>query len=77
MLDIKFIRGNPDKVKKGCKAKQVKVDIDQLLEIDKKRRESLKEVESSRAEENRLSYLVSKERDSTKRDELIKRGQEI
>jgi len=77
MLDIKFIRENPDKVKKGCKAKQVKVDIDRLLEIDKKRRESLKEVESSRAEENRLSYLVSKERDSTKRDALIERGQEI
>ncbi|TET84791.1 MAG: serine--tRNA ligase, partial [Candidatus Nealsonbacteria bacterium] len=47
MLDIKFIRENLDKVKKGCKAKQVKVDIDRLLEIDKKRRESLKEVESS------------------------------
>jgi len=77
MIDIKFIRQNSNKVKKGCEKKQVKVDIDQLLELDKKRRESLKEVESSRAEENRLSYLVSKERDSTKRDELIKRGQEI
>ncbi len=77
MLDIKFIRQNSNKIREGCQKKQVKVDIDRLLEIDKKRRESLKEVESLRAEENRLSYLVSKERDSTKRDALIKRGQEI
>ncbi|PIR73066.1 MAG: hypothetical protein COV26_00565, partial [Candidatus Nealsonbacteria bacterium CG10_big_fil_rev_8_21_14_0_10_36_23] len=30
MLDIKFIRENPDKVKEACKNKQVKVDIDRL-----------------------------------------------
>ncbi|MDI6592078.1 MAG: serine--tRNA ligase, partial [Patescibacteria group bacterium] len=60
-----------------CKNKKVKVDIDRLLEIDKKKRESLKELESLRAEENRLSYLISKERDSTKRDELIRKAQEI
>ena len=77
MLDIKFIREHPDIVKEGCKNKQVKVDIDRLLEVDKKRRESLKEAESLRAEENRLSYLISKERDPTKRDELIGRAQEI
>ena len=77
MLDIKFIRENPEKVKKGCQNKQVKVDIDKLLELDKKRREYLKEAESLRAEENRLSYLVSKERDPNKRDELIEKAQEI
>lgn len=77
MLDIKFIRQNSNKVEEGCQKKHVKVNIDRLLELDKKRREYLKETESLRAEENRLSYLVSKERDSTKRDELIKRGQEI
>ena len=77
MLDIKFIRENPEKVKKGCQVKQVTVDIDKLLELDKKRKEYLKETESLRAEENRLSYLVSKERDPNKRDELIEKAQEI
>ncbi len=77
MLDIKFIRENPDKVKEGCEAKQVKVDIDRLLELDEKRREYLKETESLRAEENRISYLVSKEIDFTKRDKLIKKAQEV
>jgi len=77
MLDIKFIRQNPAKIKQGCKNKQVKIDIDRLLELDKKRREYLKETESLRAEENRLSYLISKEVDPTKRDELLRRAQQI
>jgi len=55
MLDIKFIRENPDKVKEGCRKKQVEVDIDKLLELDKKRREMLQEIESLRAEQNRIS----------------------
>jgi len=77
MLDVKFIRQYPNKVKEGCQNKQVKVDIDRLLELDKKRREYLKKAESLRAEENRLSYLISKEVDPTKRDELLQRAQEI
>ncbi len=54
MLDIEFIRQNPNQVKQGCKAKQVKVDIDRLLEIDKKRRERLQKIEILRAEQNKL-----------------------
>ena len=77
MLDVKFIRQYPNKVKEGCQNKQVKVDIDRLLELDKKRREYLKKAESLRAEENRLSYLISKGVDPTKRDELLQRAQQI
>ncbi len=54
MLDIKFIRENPEKVKKGCQNKQVKVDIDQVLNFDKKRRELLQKIETLRAEQNKL-----------------------
>ena len=62
MLDINFIRQNPDKVKEGCRKKQAKVDIDQLLELDKKKRELLKELEDLRAEQNKISkQAVAKE----------------
>ena len=54
MLDIKYIRENPDKVKQGCKNKQVKCDIDQLLELDKKRRELLQKTEGLKAQQNKL-----------------------
>ncbi len=54
MLDIKLIRENPEKVKKGCQNKQVKVDVDQVLNLDKKRREFLQKIEILRAKQNKL-----------------------
>jgi len=55
MLDIKFIRENPEKVKQGAKNKGVEVDISKLLELDKKRREIIAESEQIKAEHNKLS----------------------
>ncbi len=37
MIDIKLLRENPEKVKKACESKQARVDIDQVLELDKKK----------------------------------------
>lgn len=55
MLDIKYIRENSEKVKQGCLKKQINVDIDKLLEVDKKRRELLQKIESLKAEQNKIS----------------------
>ena len=35
MLDIKFIRENSEVMKKACQLKNIKLDIDHLLNIDK------------------------------------------
>lgn len=56
MLDIKFIRENPDKIKEACRNKQVKVDIDRLLELDEQRRQLLQRVEQLRSERNMVSH---------------------
>ena len=61
MLDIKFIRENPGLIKQGCKNKQVQVDVDKLLELDKKRHEALQEVEKLRGERNIITEKISKE----------------
>ncbi len=53
-MDIKFIRENPDKVKKGCSKKQVDCQIDRILELDEKRRKFIQEVEGLKAEQNKL-----------------------
>ena len=34
MLDINFIRENPDKIKEVCQAKGIDLDIDKLLSLD-------------------------------------------
>ncbi|MCQ9206557.1 MAG: serine--tRNA ligase [Omnitrophica bacterium] len=60
MLDVKFIRENPDIVKKAAKDKNVKLDVDGFLRIDKERRELLKEVETLKAEKNKVSDKIGK-----------------
>jgi len=58
MLDIQFIRDNPDKVKKSTENKNCDVKIvDEVLRLDKKRRERLQQIESLRAERNQLTRM--------------------
>ena len=77
MLDIKFIRKNPNKVKEGCEKKQVKVDINKLLMLDERKRKYLKDVEFLKSEQNKFSDLVSKETDSNKKERLVSKAQKI
>ena len=84
MLDIKFIRENPEKVKEACRNKQVKVDIDALLGLDQKRRELLQAVEEIRAKKNESSNKITKSKlDSEKKGiilemkELDKKGKRL
>ena len=60
MLDIKFIRENPDRVKKACRDKNDKADIDKILTLDTDRRRLLTEAEALRAEQNRASEEIAK-----------------
>jgi seryl-tRNA synthetase len=56
MLDIQFIRDNPEKVKKGVSAKQLDAKlVDKVLELDEKRRVFLGEIESLRARRNEIA----------------------
>lgn len=60
MLDIEFIRKNPDLVKTVVAAKQLAgvVDVDEFLKIDARRKELLGEVEAKRAERNKVSKEI-------------------
>ncbi|MCI9127615.1 MAG: serine--tRNA ligase [Eubacterium sp.] len=61
MLDIKFLRSNPDIVKQNIKNKfqEHKLPlVDEVIELDKRNREIKKEVETLRAEKNSLSKLI-------------------
>jgi len=56
MIDIELLRGDPEKVKKGVADKQFDVSlIDKALQLDKKRRERLQEVENLRANRNKFA----------------------
>uniref|UniRef100_A0A7C4R2C8 Serine--tRNA ligase n=1 Tax=candidate division CPR3 bacterium TaxID=2268181 RepID=A0A7C4R2C8_UNCC3 len=55
MLDIKYIRENPDLVKQNCKNRKVDCDIDLLLDLDIKRREVMQKAEGLQAMVNEKS----------------------
>ncbi len=52
MLDLKWIRENPDLVRKGLAAKASPFDLNGLLQLDSQRRSLLKEVEDLKALRN-------------------------
>jgi len=55
VLDINFIRENPQKVKEACKNKNVNVDVDRVLVLDKSKRELMTQMETLKAEQNKIS----------------------
>jgi seryl-tRNA synthetase len=60
MLDIAFIRNNPEVIKDGIRKKRMKMDIDELLTVDEEVRSLRAEVENLRADRNRISKEVPK-----------------
>ncbi len=72
MLDIKFIRENTDEVKKNCENRNVKCDIDRLLELDERRRDLIIKTDDLKAEKNQLNKELQSEEQDKK--EVIERG---
>jgi seryl-tRNA synthetase len=76
MLDLKFIRENPEKVKEAVKLKRVSLDVDQLLEADralldlKKKNQSLNEEKNANAK--KMKGAAPEEREA-----IINRGREL
>lgn len=60
MLDIKFIRENPDLVKEAMKNRNANLDdqIDKVLRIDETRRELTGKVEAMKAQQNTVSKQI-------------------
>ena len=62
MLTLKYIRDNTVIVQESISRKQSDIDINQLLDLDTKRREYLIKVEGLRAEKNSVSNTIEEER---------------
>jgi len=74
MLDIKYIRDNTDKIKETCKNKNINLDVDNLLELDKKRVDFQIRIEELRAKRNEISAQNKQFRPDA---EQIQKGKEI
>jgi seryl-tRNA synthetase len=84
MLDMKFIRENPDAVKKGAALKGMHVDVDRLLALDGEKRAVQQKLQELQTEQNKASKemgplmgQMKKEQDAGKKAELEKRIAEL
>ena len=59
MLSIKFIRENIDALRKTVSAKNADVDLEQILQLDIKRREIIQEADILKAKRNNVSDLIA------------------
>ncbi len=82
MLDIKFVRMNPDKVKENIKKKfqDEKLPlVDEVLELDQENRDIKQEVEALRADRNKISKQIGAcmaQKKKEEAEELKKKVQE-
>ncbi|MDE2028718.1 MAG: serine--tRNA ligase [Candidatus Omnitrophica bacterium] len=67
MLDLKFIRENPDKVKAGLAAKRTTVDLEALLKLDAQRRQLIVQADELKAKKNaandEIGRLIKEKKD--------------
>lgn len=74
MLDIRYIRDNPQEVQTKAEQKGYKVDVSSLLKLDDTRRELQTKTEEIRQQRNTLAEAAGKNKPS---DEQIARGKEL
>jgi seryl-tRNA synthetase len=79
MLDIKYIRENPEIVKKAVADKQLEstVDIDKLVTLDARYLDLLRRVETHRSLRNQLSENISKIEDKEARQKQIDEASKV
>ncbi len=58
MLDLKFVRENPEAVRQGARAKNISIDLDELLQLDAQLRKAQQQLQDLTTEQNRLSKEV-------------------
>lgn len=58
MLDIKILRQNPEIIKEALKKRNSDLDITPAIELDKKRRELLVDVEQKKASQNEITKKI-------------------
>ncbi len=71
MIDIQVIRDEPERVRVAARKKNIDAPIDQILELDQRRRDLITEVDRLKAERNAGSKLVGKTKDTEERNRRI------
>ena len=71
MLDLRFVRENPEAVKENSVNRGVEVDVDLVVNLADRRSELIQELNLLRRRQNEMARSVGQERDPEKREGLI------
>jgi seryl-tRNA synthetase len=77
MLDAQFIREHLDEVKANLRHRNVKADVDRVVQLDDERKRLAQETQTIHQRQNEVAKLVKAERDKAKRDALIQEGRQL
>ena len=78
MLDIKFIRSNPDEVVAAMKKRGMDLDLSEFLALDENRRKVLSEVEQLKSKRNSVSKEIGiMKKNGENADDLVKEMGEV
>lgn len=77
MIDIKDLRENPDKYRRGAQLKNVDVDVDAILRAYETKLTAQREFEQLRSEQNEASKSISRLKDPAEKQAAIARMGEL
>jgi seryl-tRNA synthetase len=77
MLDAAFIRENLDAVKTNCRNRNVKADVDRVVQLDDERKRLVQQTQVIQQRQNEVSKLIPKEKDPARKQELIAEGKRL
>src|SRR5262245_31286527 len=77
MLDAGFIREHLDAVKANCENRNVKADVDRVVQLDNERKRLVQETQTIQQRQNEISKLIPKEKDLAKKQALIQEGKDL
>ncbi|ARU62083.1 serine--tRNA ligase [Tumebacillus avium] len=77
MLDIRYIRENPEVVQRVAKQKGIEVSIDDLLSFDAERRRILQDLEQYRMQRNQMSQMMPQLAKQGKKEEMEQTKEQV
>lgn len=78
MLDIKFVRDNPELVLENLRKRHNPMNLDRFMELEKQRREVIAQTEALKSERNTVSKQISQmKKNKENADEVIAKMREV
>ena len=77
MLDLRYVRENPEAVAENCRNRGVEADVDLVVGLADRRSELIQELNELKQQQNQLAKSVGGERDLERRQNLIAESRRI